>query len=623
MRSGRRTAALTVAVLAILALPVGTSSAQDTGWVVESFDVAIAVDDDGSFAVEERISVDFRGLSKHGIFRVIPVRYGLPPEVRFDLPERRSPDRFVRAIDIDGIRVDSGTAPDDVEIERPGPFPDEGQTVSIRIGDPDRTISGRHTYVIRYRVRGAMNGFGTPPELQWNVTGNAWPVPIGSATATVMGGRQERTACFRGQFGASETCSVQAGGGASVFRAEALLPGEGMTAVIGFAPGSVAVPDPILLERWSFGRAFAGSGWALPVALLLTILGLGAVLALLRREGRDREARGGMSVDGRLDPATGGRPRGLLEPRAVAVRFRPPDGLRPAQLGLLIDERVDPVDISATVVDLAVRGYVLIEEEPTKVLWFSRTDWVLSRTNGPLEDGDVLLPYEQDLLDGLFEGGDRVEVSELRGTFAETYREVESDLYELGRDEGWFPRRPDRVRAMWAGVGTALILLGVAGFVLGMIFTTAAVIALPVVLVGLVLAVGARWMPHRTPKGSRLLTETLGFREFIVTAESDRMEFAEAEKLFLTYLPYAVVFGAVDRWAGVFAELGVATSTAVGTWYVGAHGFDAARFSSDLSDFSSTLGTSLTTVPASGGSSGFSGGGSSGGGFGGGGGGSW
>lgn len=624
MRSCRGVVLATTLMFVVLGLLAASSSAsaQDTGWLVESFDVRIDVAPDGSLAVEESIAVDFRTLSKHGIYRVIPVRYGLPPEVQFDLPEGRGPEQFVRALDIDAISVTSQSAPDEVEIERPGPFPSEGGTVSIRIGDPDETVTGRHTYVIRYEVRGAMNGFGAPPELQWNVTGNAWPVPIASATATVTGGDPQRLACFRGQFGASDTCAARHDGRGASFEAEALLPGEGMTAVVGFAPGSVAVRAPILLERWSFPRAFAGSGWAVPVAFLLGLLGVGGVAALLRREGRDRVARGGATVDGRRDSGTGSRTLGPFERRAVPVQFRPPDGLRPAQVGLLIDERVDAVDISATVVDLSVRGWLLIEEQESKVLWFSRTDWELARTNGPRDPEDALLPYEQKLLDGLFEDGDRVAVSDLRGSFAETYQEVEDDLYDLGRDEGWFPRRPDRVRAMWLSIGIGLTVLGVGAFVLGMVFTTAAVLALPVLLVGLLVAGSARWMPHRTAEGSRLFDGTLGFREFIVTAETDRMDFAEAEQLFVAYLPYAVVFGAVDRWAGVFAELGVATSTAVAGWYVGAHGFDAARFSSGLSDFSSTLGTSLSTVPSSGGSSGFSGG-SSGGGFGGGGGGSW
>ena len=104
------------------------------------------------------------------------------------------------------------------------------------------------------------------------------------------------------------------------------------------------------------------------------------------------------------------------------------------------------------------------------------------------------------------------------------------------------------------------------------------------------------------------------------------MEFAEAQRMFVAYLPYAVAFGAVDHWARTFAALGV-TSGSLGGWYVGSHlhtGPDGLnRMSAGLSEFSRAVGGSLPVTPASSGSSGFGGGGSSGGGFGGGGGGSW
>jgi hypothetical protein len=65
--------------------------------------------------------------------------------------------------------------------------------------------------------------------------------------------------------------------------------------------------------------------------------------------------------------------------------------------------------VTATIIDLAVRGFLTISEVPGK------RDWLLTR-----KDGDVagLLPYERTLFDGLFANGrQHVEVSELKGTF--------------------------------------------------------------------------------------------------------------------------------------------------------------------------------------------------------------
>ena len=614
--------ALVAAVLGVLAVSGGTAAAQDDGyeWSITQFAVDVTVSPDGNLHVVEDISVDFRNAQKHGIFRVIPVRYELSPtDTQIDIPPGRSADDFVRVIEIENLTV-TGTAPTDVVTEEPTRF--EGRELSIRIGDEDRTVSGPQRYQIAYDVRGALNSFEAHSELYWNATGSEWEVPIRRGDVTVTAPVIDEIGCFRGPVGATSVCDESSViGRTAVFSAANLQPGEGLTFVVAMPPGAVDVPAPILAEKWEPLRALNGSPGAVPAAMVVSLLGAAGVAALAYRQGRDRVTRGGVSVDGRLDGAASDR-RGLFAPRVTPVEFRPPGDLRPGQVGVLLDERVDPVDISATIVDLAVRGHLRIVELTEKKLWGSKTDWRLERLNSD----DPLLPYEQRLLDGLFADGDEVEVGDLKGTFHEDYKATQALLYSDAKEQGWFPRRPDHVRGIWLGIGVVLTLLGSGAFVLAMMFTTWAIAALPLVLLGLVMMVAHRWMPHRTAKGSRALDKVLGFRQFIVTAEAGRAEYAEHENLFVSYLPYAVVFGAVDKWARTFASLNVAAATGgVGGWYVGTYpgSFDAARFSSGLSDFSSVVGSSLPTAPPSAsGGSGFSGG-SSGGGFGGGGGGSW
>ena len=62
-------------------------------------------------------------------------------------------------------------------------------------------------------------------------------------------------------------------------------------------------------------------------------------------------------------------------------------------------------------------------------------------------------------------------------------------------------------------------------------------------------------MPRRTAKGTAVLRRAAGFRRFIMESEKDRARFAEQQHLFSEYLPYAVVFGATDRWAKAFAGI--------------------------------------------------------------------
>lgn len=648
----RGVAAGRLALLAILAgavlLAGGPAVAQDTGWVIESFDTHLRVAADGTLAVTETIEVDFGTLDKHGIFRDIPVRFEVPPEPWYELPEDTDPGALLRAIDISDIRVSSETAPDEVELTRPGPT--GGTHLRIRIGDPDRTVSGRHTYVIGYRVEGALDAPEGRPELFWNTTGTGWGVPIRRATAGVEGpGPVVDTNCFRGGFGSTEAC--QAAG--TEFSTTDLRPGEGMSVAVAWRPAALEVPEPLLVEAWSLGRALVGSDAALPLTALAALLGFGGVGLLAYRQGRDRVTVGDATVDQRArgSPSTGQRRRRLLEPRTVPVEFRPPEDLRPAELGLLVDESVDPVDVSATVVDLAVRGHLQIEEVEEGWGWFSRTDWRLRRTE-PAAREDVAQPaaredvaeaadageadgqgpqpprrgglmhYEQLLLDGLFADGDEVLLSDLKGGFADTYGQVQRAVYSSAQQRRWFASRPDKTRSLWLGLGIGALVATGGLLVAAVLFTTVALAVVPLVLAAAALLVAHRWMPHRTPRGSRLLTRTLGFREFITTAEADRMDFAEKERLFVGYLPYAVLFGATEHWARVFAELGVDLGAATG-FYVGSGGFHAAQFSGAVSDFSGTVGTALSTTPSSGGSGGGFSGGGSGGGFGGGGGGSW
>jgi uncharacterized membrane protein len=127
-------------------------------------------------------------------------------------------------------------------------------------------------------------------------------------------------------------------------------------------------------------------------------------------------------------------------------------------------------------------------------------------------------------------------------------------------------------------------------------------------------------MPRRTPKGTATTRRVLGFRRFIAESERDRAKFAEQQQLFSEYLPYAIVFGVVDRWAKTFEGLAAPPDV---SWYQSSTPFNALVFSHAISGFATTSVGTLQSTPAGSGGSGFSGGGSVGGGGGGGGGGSW
>ncbi len=105
---------------------------------------------------------------------------------------------------------------------------------------------------------------------------------------------------------------------------------------------------------------------------------------------------------------------------------------------------VDPINISATLIDLAVHGHLRITELP-RDSEFAATDWTLARTDSSADD---LRPFEAVLLDGVV-GRDEVKVSELPIQLYETVRDVQDKLYDEVVANGWFDRRPDAIRNRW------------------------------------------------------------------------------------------------------------------------------------------------------------------------------
>jgi uncharacterized membrane protein len=131
----------------------------------------------------------------------------------------------------------------------------------------------------------------------------------------------------------------------------------------------------------------------------------------------------------------------------------------------------------------------------------------------------------------------------------------------------------------------------------------------------------SRAMARRTGSGREIYRRLLGFREYMTVAETDRQRFNEEAGIFQEYLPYAIVFGCVEKWAEAFEKMGIEPQT--NGWYVSNHTFAPLAFSHSLQSFSSSMSSAIASTPGGSGGSGFGGGGFSGGGGGGGGGGSW
>jgi uncharacterized protein (TIGR04222 family) len=594
---------LTLFAPAVVATPASAQTAER----IVSYRVAIAIEPSGSLRLTETIDYDFGSSEHHGIYRDIPER------LRYD-------DTFDRVYPIDVLSVDATRgASAEYAVEH------TGGTLRIKIGDPDRTTTGRHTYTIAYRVRGALNAFPGHDELYWNAIGSDWAVPIERANVRVSAPANiGRIACFAGLSTSTAGCSrsgVQ--DHTATFSQKGMSPYQAFTVVVALPKGAVTPePTPILEERWSFARAFGLTPATVAASGFLLVLTIVFFAWLAWRTGRDRRfAAGPIDVLMGAPEGTPERAVPLLESGGAPVEFAPPDDLRPGQIGTLIDEVANPLDVTATIVDLAVRGYLTIEEIP-KEGWFGKPDWKLARRR----DADAdLLPYERRLLDRLFVTGDVVRLSELKTRFAQRLHEVQDALYDDAAGRGWFLTRPDKVRQRWTTIGVSVLVLAIVLEAAVVAWTRLGLLPIPLILLGLLLVVGAHAMPRRTPKGTGLVRRVHGFRTVIATAETHMARWAEQENVFTRYLPYAIVFGLTEKWAKAFEGLDRAPDT---SWYVSTHPFVLTDFGQAMDGFSTVAAGTIASTPGGSGASGFGGGGFGGGGFsggggGGGGGGSW
>jgi uncharacterized membrane protein len=560
--------------LALLLLGAAPVAAQRT-LVIQSLDATISVAADGSVAVDETIVPRFTG-SWNGIFRTIPVEYRTPQGLNYTL-----------RLTIESVTDEQGRT---LKYESSR----ERHYRKLKIWVPGASDTTR-TVKLRYRVANGLRFFDEHDELYWNVTGDEWEVPIESASADVRlpaGVSGVRATAFRGAYGSTEQTDVSiTEGGVHVRTSRGLGMREGLTIVVGWNPG--VVHRPTTIEKTT-NLISSNLPLAIPPLVLF------GMYRLWRARGRDPE----------------------LAP--IATQYEPPAQMTPAELGTLIDGKPDMRDITATIVDLAVRGYLHIAETNDERLFGLLSDKEYRfRLTKDRKEWVPLKQHERDLLQALFGGAaDSVTLSDLKNKFYKDLPGLREGLYRRLVSDRFYTGRPDHVRVLYivGGLvaGGAIGLVSVA-ILASMGMQPAAGIAAGI-LSALIIAVFGWFMPSRTTRGTRELEKVLGFREFLSRVEADRLDrVVKTPAMFEKFLPYAMALGVEDNWARTFE--GIYTQSPA--WYSGPGGatmFHPTSFTRNLGVMSTAAASTMASAPRSSGGSGFSGG-SSGGGFGGGGGG--
>lgn len=542
---------------------------------VESFITVIAINQDGALDVTEKITYNFGELEKHGIFRNIPVKY-----------KARGGNY--------SLRVSNVNVQDENENNQPFEAYYVGDDLEIKIGDPDFFVSGKKTYVINYSLERAINFFKNHDELYWNVNGTGWKVPIKEIGALITLPKQTDVSqvnfeCFSGEYGSGEGCEDVDRNFQEkeiFFFEKDLRAHQGMTVVVGFPKGLVHEP--------SFSqniKEMAKDNWI----IFLPVFSYLFLFYLWRTRGKDPKGKG-----------------------TIITQFDSPENLSPSEVGTIIDERAENKDITAEIINLAIKGYQKITKiEKQGIL--TEEDYKLEKLRNA-DDG--LNSYQKELFNIFFEKDRKnVNLSDLKNKVHKDFKKMKTSLYSGLTEDGYFVKNPRKVRMKYLAVG---IVVSIAGFFISGLL--GAIGAFSFMATGVMIMVFGIFAPQRTRKGVLTKEHILGLKKYLKVAEKDRLRFHNAPeknpKHFENLLPFALALGVEKQWAKQFKNIYKEPPS----WYNdGSHaGFNSILFASSLSNFSTKAQASLYSAPSSAasGGSGFSGGGV-GGGFGGGGGGSW
>src|ERR1700685_1981113 len=400
----------------LVALPAFAASRQI---IIQHFDDEVVVSEDGTIDVTETIEARFIGENWHGLYRSIPTEYTNPEGLNYSLL-------------IDHITVtDSDGHSLKYDQSRVGRY----TKFKIYISNADDST---HTVMLHYRVLDALRFFEDHDELYWNVTGNDWEVPIQSASAHIAlpaGVTGLHAIAYTGGINsrAQDAVVEVKDNSVDIHTTRPLSFHEGLTAVVGFDKGFVHPPS---------GAARFIQFLRSNIPLLIPIIVFFVMFWLWWTRGRGPERQ------------------------AIAVQYEPPDKLTPGECGTLVDNEAAMRDITATLVDLAVKGYMTIEQkEESHLLGLTHSkDYILHMKKPPAE-WTAARSHEQEMLAALFDDGASPDValSDLQNHFYTHLPAIRDRIFGALMKDGYYLHRPDTVRQGYLGAGLVIGWLPVFG----------------------------------------------------------------------------------------------------------------------------------------------------------------
>lgn len=539
-------------------LKVATPNDAEKSWDFEEWRVDIEINKDSTFVVRETQTFNFQG-NFHWVKRDI-----LKKKLR-KISDIKVFDGESRQLKGKEIEIKENTSQVNVKL-------------NFDLTDVQKT------WVFQYKVHGGLGYFEEHDELYWNAVSAEREVPIKEVEVFVhlpeevpqglkqklyVGKQGSKTTSFNYEVVDSRTLH---------YWGDSIGPYENFTIVAGWPKGII---EPIEKKWWFIILRF------LPFLIPL------AVIALIIR-------------------------RRLKAPRitkTIIAQYEPPKGLKPAEVGGLVDFKVQSQDLSAILIDLAYRGYMKIIEEVTKGIFRKKFKYSLEKLKST-EGDESLEDYEKSFLFAIFGPRKRIEVDKLKEktTLRPYFERIRKNILKKLVKVGYFNRSPrGKEIQMFQFLGVAMIIGGL--FI--QVYIISLFLGLAVFLAGFIILIGSRslsvWLTH---KGAEAKWYALGFKEYLHVAERFRLGACTPET-FEKYLSYAIAFKVEKKWAGRFVDIYKTPPD----WYESSQpiiAFSVIHFTASISDLSHTVSRAVAATSASA-ASGFGGGGFAGGGGGGGG----
>lgn len=515
---GRLFLSLVAALTLVLIVIVGSVQAQAKTLYWDSYQVDITILPSGDFRVVE---------TQHLVFTSGTFRYGI----------RHIPLDYVEDITDVAVSEAGGVVYRPAQTDEPFTFRTyrSDNTLHIRYNFPPTADSSR-IIVIEYTVRGGLLYYEGGDQLVWKAIPADANFPIQQAIVTVHLPEGATVDNYDASGPPGQATLIDGGRGVRFIANKPMRGGPDFAIRVQWPHGIVAgEPSAWQLEmdRMDRIRPLADLG-ALAFSILALVGGLLGLYLLWYTKGRDAVVK--LPADWIPEP---------------------PSDLPAGMVGTLIDERADMKDIIASLIDLARRGVLSIQEVTSEgaLSIGVKHDFIYH-----LEDTSLpMRPFEKLLIDKLFGNEREKKLSDLKHKFYQYVPEVQKALYQATVEEGYFPSSPQKTRSLYASIGiAALVVTGALGCAALSLLSSYTNLAICIPLAFAVPSLGliglARVMPRKTRKGAEEAAKWLAFKRYLENIEK-YTKLEEAKEIFDRYLPYAIAFGLEEDWIRKFAQV--------------------------------------------------------------------